>query len=273
MKITMGKSNAQLEYILITGASSGIGADIAREFAKLGLPSILVARREDRLLALKDELMAQYGVQCETVSLDLEIPGASRLLVEQIRGKDLAVSTLVNNAGFGLVGSFESLPHERQLQMMQLNMTALVDLTYQMLPLIKKSSSPAILNVGSTAGFLPGPFMAVYYASKAFVNSFSEALGEELQSEGIHVSVLCPGPVETEFASVSGLEKSKLFRVGVMNSVSVARAAVLGLRRKERIIVPGLRFKTMVQGLRLVPRIWVRTLAARMNRPPTSGTA
>ncbi len=254
-------------YALITGASSGIGADLAREYAKRGIPSILIARRLERLEALKLELREHYQVECETLSLDLQLPDAADLLLTFLNSKKLKISVLINNAGFGLTGAFLDLPLPRQLEMMQVNMNALVSLNYKMIPLLKQNPNPKILNVGSTAGFLPGPYMAIYYATKAFVNSFSEALGEELSEQGILVSVLCPGPVATEFRSVAGSSKSKAFDGALMQSPEVAIKALAGLDQKQRVIIPGRQFQALIQALRFAPRSAVRSFAAKRNRP------
>ena len=223
-----------MNYTLITGASAGIGEVFAKQLALQGSNLILVARRKEKLDQLAAELSAEYKVKVETISADLIEPRASLEIANQISTSGWNVNGLINNAGFGDRGPFLELPLERQLQMIQLNVTALVDLSYRLLPSIKKQTNPYIINVASTAAFQAGPNMAIYYATKAFVLSFSEALHEELKPDGVLVSTLCPGATDSEFASEANMTDTKLFKAGAMTPESVVKKA---LRKKNRAIV------------------------------------
>jgi hypothetical protein len=198
---------------LITGASAGLGAEFARACVRRGEEVVLVARRRDRLEALA----AEFEGQAHVLAADLADPGAPARLIADVERLGLQVGTLINNAGFGLNGRFATLPLERQVEMIDLNVRALTELTARVLPQMRARRAGAILNTASTAAFQSGPGMAVYFATKAFVLSFSEALHQELKGSGIRVSALCPGPVATEFAQVAGVtsayfDRSRLVR-------------------------------------------------------------
>src|SRR5919107_771014 len=214
-------------WTLITGASSGIGAELARAFAERGYPLVLTARREERLVALSAELSRSQGVPVEVMAVDLEDREAPRDLHEMLQERGIAVHTLVNNAGFGLRGYFASLPHEKQLAMIDLNVTALTSLCRLMLPGMIERRRGGILNVASIAAFQAGPHMAVYYATKAFVLSLSEGLHDEAKPHGVTVTALCPGPTESEFSDTAGFNNSRL-NAGVMPSEEVARIGLEG---------------------------------------------
>lgn len=184
---------------LITGASSGIGSAFAEAFARRQTSVILVARSEDRLQALADRLTRDFGIQAWVLPYDLTRPEAASTVAQQVDTWGLTVDVLVNNAGFGDYGPFGDRPRQRHIDMIQLNIAALVDLTYQFLPAMRERQSGTIINVSSIAGFQPMPYLATYAATKAFVLSFSEALWAEVQTEGVRVTALCPGPTETEF--------------------------------------------------------------------------
>lgn len=251
---------------LITGASAGLGRDFARLFAADGYDVILVARRRDRLDALAAELTAAHGVGAIAIDMDLADPAACRRLVDHVRGLGLAVDFLVNNAGFGGTGGFADAPLERETRMIQVNVAALVELTGLVLPAMKARRRGRILNVGSTAGFQPGPFMATYYASKAFVNSFTEALACELEGSGVTATLSCPGATATEFAGHAGNAESLLFKLGAADSASVAREAYQAMMAGRRLVIHGVTNKLGVQALRVSPRSLVLALAARLNR-------
>ena len=252
---------------LITGASSGIGADLAECAAADGFDLALVARRVDALAAVAQRCERKHKAKVTLFPADLSDPTASRVLCAELRARKIDVHTLVNNAGVGASGSVAKLTLEAQLNIIHVNITALTELTRRLLPSMIERGAGAILNVASTAAFLPGPGMSVYYASKAYVLSFTEALAEELRTTAIHVSALCPGPTATEFAGVSGMSASKLFRQKgiMMSSAFVAQAGWNGLLRRERVVIPGFKNKVMIQSLRASPRSIVTKISASLN--------
>ena len=244
---------------LITGASAGLGVEFARQLSAKGLPLVLVARRKERL----DELAAELG-NARAVEMDLSQPGAAALLMADIRKHGETVELLVNNAGFGLAGRFAALDGLRQREMIDLNCGALEELAHSVLPGMIARKSGGILNVASTAAFQPGPGMAVYFATKAFVLSFSEALHDEVKRHGVKVSCLCPGPTRTEFRSVSGFNpKGPTGKISA-DASSVVRTGLDGLERNKAVVVPGLSNKVIAQFHRFFPRAVVRR-AARMG--------
>lgn len=253
---------------LITGASSGLGLDFADLFAKDGHSLILVARRKDRLEQVATRLRSTYPkIQVDIVNMDLGSPGAGRALFDKVKSKTISVDYLVNNAGFGNSGSFKDQPLNKELQMIDLNVRAVVELAHLFLPDMLKKKSGRILNVGSTAGFQPGPYMSTYYATKAFVNSFSEGLHEELRGTGVTCTVLAPGATATEFASAANMNESRLFKSGsVASSKQVARFGYNSMLAGRTIVVPGLLNNLMIQMLRLSPRFMVRKVASFVNR-------
>ncbi len=252
---------------LITGASAGLGTEYARLFAADRHDLVLVARRRDRLEALAGELAKAHGVRADVVAADLAAPDGVQRVVEEVKRIGVEVEFLVNNAGFGTTGAFASLDEKRELEMVQVNVTTLVALTRAFLPGMVKRKRGRILNIGSTAGFQPGPFMAVYYASKAFVNSFTEALWYELRGTGVTATVSCPGATATEFAGVAGNDKSRLFKMGAMSAREVAQAGYRAMMAGKPMAVHGLKNKMGVQLLRISPRAAVRALAASLNHP------
>jgi len=245
---------------LITGASAGLGVDFARQLAAKGWRLVLVARRKDRL----DALAAELG-NARAIEMDLGEAGAADRLIADLVAKDEQVDLLVNNAGFGLAGSFAQLDGKRQRQMIDLNCGALTELAHAVLPAMIERRSGAILNVASTAAFQPGPGMAVYFATKAFVLSFSEALHEEVRGHGVTVSALCPGPTATEFGAVAGFGKP-LPKMVFADSPSVVAAGLKGLEANRAIVIPGVMNKSTAQAHRFFPRSWVRK-AAGMLKP------
>lgn len=239
---------------VVTGASAGIGREIARVLSA-DHALVLVARREAELRALAAELVP---AACHVIPIDLADPAGPRALVEAIAAAGLTVDVLVNNAGFGHVGSFATADLDKMLQMIRLNVTALTELTGLVLPKMIARGHGRILNVGSVAGFQPGPLMAVYYATKAYVNSFSEAIASETAGTGVTVTCLCPGPTRSEFATVSGMEATKMFTVGsVADARSVAAAGVRAMMRGKPLVVTGFRNRVLLFGERFVPRSWV----------------
>jgi short-subunit dehydrogenase len=227
---------------LITGASSGIGVDLARELARRGHNLVLVARREPELTAVAEELRAAHGVRAEVLTCDLTDPEALTALPGRVEALGLEIGILVNNAGYGSGGAFEELDLASETRMVRLNCEAVVALTGAYVPRFLQRGAGAVLVVASSAGFQPLPRQATYGASKAFALSFSEALHTELGPRGISVTALCPGPVETEFATRAGMQESFDAAPGItkVSSADVARQAISGLERGKRVVVPGL---------------------------------
>jgi short-subunit dehydrogenase len=255
---------------LVTGASSGIGRELARLFAADGHSVVLVARRKARLEELARELEAGGRVKAWPLACDLAAPGGIESLLQTLAAENVQVDFLVNNAGVGTTGPFVDSPPEAEVAMAELNVTAVVRLTRALLPGMLARGHGRVLNVGSTAGFQPGPFMATYYASKAFVNHFSEALAYELAGSGVSVTLSCPGPTHTEFGEVSGVAKSKLFRLQVASAESVARSAYRALMNGRVLVVHGFLNWLGAELTRLGPRSLVRAVVAGLNRPPST---
>lgn len=240
--------------VLITGASSGIGYELAKRFARDGRDLVLVARSRERLEEIGRELSGPTGVSVKLIAKDLSRPRAALDVFDELRRESLRIGVLVNCAGFGSFGPFAKADQEAEREMMQVNMIALTELTRLFVAEMLRAGEGRILNVASTAAFQPGPMMAVYYATKAYVLSFSEALAEELRGSGVTVSALCPGPTHTGFGGRAGMERARLFRAGVMDAAAVADAGYRGLLRGERVIVPGLRNKLLALSVRVSPR-------------------
>ena len=254
---------------LVTGASGGIGAELAECFARDGWDVILVARSREGLERVGEALSARYGVRHHVVPADLALPAAPRALLDAVLQIGVPVDALVNNAGFGLVGPFvgvgqgEPTALARELDMLQVNIVALTHLSKLFLPGMVERRRGFVLNVASTAAFQPGPLMAVYYASKAYVLSFSEALAVEVEGTGVSVTALCPGATRTGFEGAAGMEKSRLFRgPQVMTARAVAEAGYAAMRAGRPIVVTGAVNRMMAFGTRFIPR----SLAARVAR-------
>ena len=258
---------ASRETALITGASSGIGLELARLFAADSYNLVLVARRNDALLALAEDLHARRGVGVRVLARDLNRSSAPHDIVEMMLSDGIHVDVLVNNAGFGARGAFAELDSQRQLDMIQVNVTALTLLTRLLLPGMLARNRGGILNVASTAAFQPGPFMAVYYATKAYVQSFTEAIAEEVAGSGLRVTCLSPGPTKTEFAARAGTEGSKLLRrTSSMSAPDVARMGYAGWRKGRVLVVPGMTNTFGTWAVRFMPRRVVRRLISGLNR-------
>jgi hypothetical protein len=252
---------------LVTGASAGLGVEYAKLFAADGHDLVLIARRREKLDELAASLARDHGTKVTVIPADLQQENAPRRIFEEVKAAGLTIEFLVNNAGFGSNGPFAQLDAEREVGMIDLNVRALVHLTRLFLPGMIERKHGRILNIGSTAGFAPGPYMATYYATKAFVVSFTEALSYELKGTGVTATVSCPGATATEFAQVAGNDKSSLFKGGVADSVSVARHGYRAMHAGKVIAIPGVKNKLTAQSPRFAPRSIVRAVAARLNRP------
>jgi len=235
---------------LITGASAGIGEALAREFARHGHDVVLVARREARLGDLADDF-ARHGVTAHVVAMDLATEGVPDRLWDELDNRDIAIDTLVNNVGIGTHGPFAESDLGRERTQLRLNVDVLVELSRRFLD---GRDSGHLLNIGSVAGFVPGAYMAGYYASKAYVNSFTQAVAAEHHDDDIGVTLLCPGPTETEFQDRAGMGDSAVGRYLLYTSAQVARAGYRGLHAGETVVIPGLAMKMAVLLLRFVPR-------------------
>jgi short-subunit dehydrogenase len=245
---------------LITGASAGLGVDFARQLSKRGHRLVLAARRNDRLEALAKELG-----NARAVAIDLSKANAAAKLMADIAEHGETVDLLVNNAGFGLIGGFATLDAKRERQMIDLNAGALAELCRLAVPAMIERKSGAILNVASTAAFQPGPKMAVYFATKAFVLHLSEALHEELMPHGIKVTCLCPGPTRTEFGEVAGFGGNGLFDKVAMDSLAVVEAGLRAMDKNRAVVVPGLANKLGAASTRFAPRKLVRKIAGAIK--------
>ncbi|TWT54893.1 putative ketoacyl reductase [Rubripirellula amarantea] len=250
---------------LITGSSSGIGLELAKQFAKDGNDVVLVARSEDKLTELAETIRSSFGVRADVIISDLSKPEAVDRLCERLQDRGLEIETLVNNAGFGALGKFTELSADRQTDMLMVNVVALTRLTRQLLPQMIERGSGGILNVGSIAAYQAGPNMAVYYASKAYVLSFTEGLREEVKGTGVHVTCLEPGPTESGFGDDSGMGRLDMFSKSTMSALDVAKAGYRGYRNNEDIVIPGWQNRLMVTSTSFLPRIVTRKIVARMQ--------
>lgn len=251
---------------LVTGASGGIGLALTLELAADGYDLVLVARSKQKLEKIRRQLKADYGVMAHVVAIDLADPAAPDRIFRALKKKMLEIDVLINNAGFTVYGPFVETDGSKEREMIQVNVTALTHLTKVLGRDMVKRGLGRILNVASTAAFQPGPLMAVYYASKAYVLSFSEALATEFAGTGVTVTTLCPGPTATGFAKRSSATHTSLFRGRVMNVATVARAGYRGLKRGQRLVIPGLRNKFFARATRLVPISLAASLARHAQR-------
>jgi len=248
---------------LITGASFGIGAELAKLCAADGYDLILVARSTSRLEDLAGRLARDFAIAARPVTADLADPAAPDAIHSQIGST--ALDILINNAGFGLRGAFAETSWDDESRLLQVNIGALAHLAKLLLPEMLRRRTGRILNVASTAAFVPGPFMAVYYASKAFVLSFSEALAEEVRGTGVSVTVLCPGHTDTQFAATAGVTDSGLFRGPVMQAADVAREGYRAMMAGKACVIAGSRNRWLMRGARLAPRGMLAGRTRRLN--------
>jgi uncharacterized protein len=253
---------------LVTGASGGIGVDLAECFARDGYDLVLTARSADALRSVADRLAKQHGIVTTSIANDLGVFGGGRKLVDAIRTNGITVDVLVNNAGYGQAGALTSSPLETQLGMIDLNVRALVELTHLLWDGMVARGRGGVLNVASTAAFQPGPLMAVYYASKAFVLSFSEALWEEARGTGLKVSCLCPGPTASGFRDRAGTGKTRLASASVV--MPVAEKGYRGWQAGKRVVITGARNRFVAEMVQVLPRRMVLRVV-RYIQTPTEG--
>jgi len=250
---------------IVTGASAGIGTELARVFARHGHALALVARREDRLKALAAEIAAAGRPEPLVLPIDLALPDAATRIAKALAAREFEPEYVVNNAGFGLIGAAATRDRAELLGIIDVNVRALTDLSLAFVDSLVRRRG-GLLNVGSVAGFLPGPGSAVYYASKAYVLSLTEALHQELRGQGVRVTVLCPGPVPTEFQARAGLGDSRPSGLLAMPAARVAEAGYRGLMRGKRLVVPGFANKIATFLPRLLPRATVLAMVGERQR-------
>jgi uncharacterized protein len=253
------------ETVLVTGASSGLGMELAELFAADGSDLILVARRAELLERLAERVGARFGVRASVIPADLTAPDGVRRLVAAVEEMGLEVDVLVNSAGFGAHGEFARLPVDRVVGMVELNVTALTHLTRCFLPGMIDRGRGGVVNLGSLAGFLPGPHMATYFASKAYVLAFSEALQEEVRGKGVTVCCIAPGPTHTDFVESAGMQGIRFFRFGAKRAPDVARIGYRDFRAGRALSLPGLATKSATFALRFSPRALTRRVSRFLN--------
>jgi hypothetical protein len=249
---------------LVTGASGGLGLEFAKLLAADGHDLVLVARSGDALNRIASDLRAKHNVTVDPIVQDLAIAGAAEALCARIPNCDI----LINNAGFASNGRFDRIPEDRIHQELLLDVVTLTELTRKYLPAMIERASGRILNIASTAAFLPGPFMAVYYAAKAYVLSFSEALLEELRGTGVTVTCLCPGATATGFVDRAEMRDSALFKMPLADPIAVAKSGYAGMLRGKRLIVPGLSNKIVALSPRITPRNILLKISRKLVEPP-----
>lgn len=260
------KPRDEKSVALITGASRGIGLELAKQCAMHGHDVVLVARSQDALEAAAGTIEGRYGVHAAVVPADLSSPDAPPEIFASMLEQKIEIGLLINNAGFGLGGVFLETDLERELDMIQVNIAAPTQLTKLFLAPMVKRRSGRIMNVASTAAFQPGPLMSVYYATKAYLLSFSEAIAEELRDTGVTITALCPGATATDFAETAQVSNTRLFRkLGVADAENIARYGYKAMMRGDRVAIPGWRDKLMVQSERFVPRRVITAIARKVQ--------
>jgi hypothetical protein len=259
--------NETRKTALVTGASSGIGLELARQFAANGFDLVLVARSKDKLESLAAEIGTTHGVNVRVEPRDLSQPDAPRSLADALGGAGITVDALVNNAGFATYGPFHENERSGELSMIQVNVMALTELTHLLVPGMVERGYGRVLNVASTASFQPGPLMAGYFATKAFVLHFSEAIATELEGTGVTVTALCPGPTASGFQSRANMEDAKLVQSGLMSSEKVAAIGYRALMRGKRVVVPGLSNRLGTLAPRFLPRKLVAKVVGNLQSP------
>jgi uncharacterized protein len=272
--MNMGRKAGAGQTVLVTGASMGIGVDLAECFAREGYELILTARSQSALNEVASRLSQTHGVKATVFAIDLGEPGGGARLAQSIELAGLTVDVLVNNAGFGKAGAFAGSDCALQLGMIDLNDRALVELTHIYWPHMLARNRGGILNVASIAAFVPGPLMAVYYASKAFVLSFSEALWEEARGTGVHVSCLCPGATKSKFRERAGTGATRLGQTAVvMDSMPVAEAGYAGFRNNQRVVITGKGNSRTIRMVPFLPRATVLKMVRNIQSPAATGKA
>lgn len=260
----MGKPYGR-SVALITGATTGIGYELAKLYAKDKINLILVARDDERLREVKEEL-SLYDIMVYTISLDLAEDNSCEKVLDFVNKNNLSVDILINNAGMGSFGYLSEIEMEKELKLIDVNIRALTEITKIFLPIMIDHGEGAIMNVASTAAFCAGPKMATYYASKAYVLNFTEALHEELRDTEIKVSCLCPGPVKTSFQEKSGIRKNEATKKALMTAKEVAKAAYKDFNKGKLIIVPGFKNKVIILLNKFIPRSLSRKIILMMNK-------
>jgi short-subunit dehydrogenase len=251
---------------LITGASTGIGYELALILAKNKINLVLVARSKEKLLNLQTKLAAEIGIKVSVLDLDLSTESSAQQVIDFCQQQKIKVDYLINNAGFGDYGFFHESDWKKQAEMLQLNIVTLTQLTHLFLPNMIKNKSGKILNVASIAAFLPGPLMSVYYATKAYVLHFSEALANELKDDGITVTTLCPGPTESGFQALAAMEESKIVKGKKMaTSKEVAEYGFQAMMKGEQVAIHGFMNKLMVNSIRITPRSLALKIVRQMQ--------
>lgn len=249
--------------VLITGATSGIGYELSKVFARNGYSLVIIARDKNALEKTANELSSEFNAQVQIIAADLSQPHSPQEIFEKLQKQHITVDILVNNAGFGIYGDLVEIELDKQLNLIQLNIVALTALTHLFLPDMIKRQHGKILNTASTAAFQPGPHMAVYYATKSYVLSLSEALASELEGKGVTVTALCPGPTKTGFETGAAMGRIKLFKLfKQMSPAIVAQAGYDGLMKGKTIVIPGFTNAFLAFGNRLVPR----SLATKLSK-------
>lgn len=257
---------ASSDTVLVTGASSGIGRELAHCFAADGATCVLLARTEEALHEVAGTLTTEYGADTHVLPADLSVPGAADTVAEQLQERGLTVDVLVNNAGVGARGAFTDLSAQRQVDMIQVNVAALTHLTRRVLPGMRERGRGGVLNVASTAGFQSGPYMSVYYATKAYVLSFSDGLAEEMAGTGVTVTCLAPGPTRTAFADRADMDDARLMDLGAtMTPAAVAAAGYDAFRAGRALEIPGWPNKVGAFLTRVTPRVLARKVTAWLN--------
>lgn len=250
-------------YALITGATSGIGLELALNFARDQINVILVARNEERLEKVREKILAEYDVDVVVIPKDLTQDEAPLEIYNEVKKRDLDVDYLINNAGFGTFGRFKDLDVDRAKDLVKLNVLSLLEMNKRFVPDMVERQFGYIMNVASLAAFMPGPIMANYYASKAYVLSLSEAMHEELKEEGIKVTALCPGPVKTNFQETAKMKKSEGLNTFMLEAKKVADVGYLGLWRGKAVVIPGTVEKLVPLLIKFMPRCMVRKISMK----------
>ncbi len=253
---------------LITGASGGIGAELAKEIAKDGFDLVLVSRDQNLLEKVGSDLQAKFGASWLAIAMDLTVPSQVDLLIRELDLKSISPELIVNNAGFGVAGSIVASNLGQQLGSINLNVSVLSEITLKYLPRLISENRGGIINVGSVAGFFPGPYFSVYYATKAYVQSFTYAIAEELKASDVKICVICPGATTTGFQKRAGLDRSSVAQSsGAMSAEDVARIGYAGYKSGRSVVVTGKRNRFLVLLSHLVPTSWFVSAVSKFNRP------